>query len=133
MSSLCNGTLAKLKDFHMNSIPAGLGMNRNSILWPIFDEVMNKLIPSGILQYLLDAAHSSLKNKFEIMSANEARILTFEDLKFGFILWIIACGVSTAGFIFEHAKYFFIHRIISSLKDFAGLVFVLHLVDKGMQ
>jgi len=75
MSSLCNGTLVQVKNFLINTHPAGLGMTRNSFLWLILDDVMRKLISSGILQYLLKKSVLFPRNKFEVTSGKAPKIL----------------------------------------------------------
>ena len=67
--------LVQVKNFHMNTQPAGLGMIRNSFLWRIFDDVINKLIPFEILQYLLENIVLFPRNKFEVTSETAPKIL----------------------------------------------------------
>ena len=59
------------------------------------------------------------------------RILTLDDLAFGFILWMIACGISTIGFVAEHSRLFvkkILIPLILWLKDVVGVIFMLYLI-----
>ena len=115
----------KLKFFFQG----GLGMVKNSFLYPIFDEVMRKLIPSGIPQYL-PAFHSQLLYGTFIESGEHLpKILTLDDLAFGFIMWMIACGISVASFVGEMLR----HKTVKMMKNYLGLALLLAVVQKRMQ
>ena len=136
ISSLCDGTLAPVKDFQISSLPAGLGMNRNSFLWPIFDDVINKLIPSGILQHLLELYAYFMYEKYDWSPKKYPKVLTFDDLAFGFILWLTACGVSVLGFLAEHSSQLACEgwkALILELKDLIGLIFLLYLIRNRLK
>lgn len=90
-----------MKNFHINSIPIGLAMRRNSILYPIFEDITRKLIPSGIPQYKPKIYGEFMYKRNKRSAVAPQKILAISDLAFGFILWLIACGVSTAVFIGE--------------------------------
>jgi len=136
ISSLCNGTLVPVKNFRMDLISAGLGMTRNSFLWPIFDDVMKKLIPSGILQHLLELYGHFMYEKYDWSPEQLPRILTLDDLAFGFILWLTACGISIAGFVAEFFGFLFhdgCKALVSWIKDFIGLIFLLFLIKNRLK
>ncbi|KAL7013033.1 hypothetical protein ACKWTF_015163 [Chironomus riparius] len=136
VSSNCNGTLMPVKGFQMNSLAAGLGMARNSFLWPIFDDVINKLIPSGILQYLLELYAYFMYEKYDWSPKKYPKVLTFDDLSFGFVLWLTACGMSVLGFLIEHSSQL-VHEgckaLVLELKNFVGLLFLLYLIKNRLK
>lgn len=86
-------------------------MVKNSILYPLFDEVMRKLIPSGIPQYLPEF-HFFLQGNNDWTMPKRPRILNLDDLSFLFILWISACGCSLIIFAAEIYRYPMVDKII---------------------
>ncbi|KAL7013034.1 hypothetical protein ACKWTF_015164 [Chironomus riparius] len=112
MSSTCSGSLIQVQNFHLNAIPAGLGMLRNSILYPLFDEVVEMLIPSGILQFLPEFYFYLLHGNNHWISVQRPRILNLDDLSFLFILWISSCGFSSIVFVAEIIRYFVIDKTV---------------------
>ncbi|KAG5679817.1 hypothetical protein PVAND_009355 [Polypedilum vanderplanki] len=80
--------------------------DRNCILLENFDDLMAKLIPSGILQFL-----NKLKKWFyytPLIDDNEdtRKILSLKDLEYGFVLFLTAGSISIFVFICElHALY----------------------------
>jgi hypothetical protein len=125
-SSSCQGSLVAVKNFYMNAIPCSYAMVKNSILYPYFEEVMDKLIPSGIPQYLPDFHAYLLYGNYENSEENFPKILTIDDLSFGFILWLIACGISICGFLGEIV----VILVIKILKDAMGLLLLLNSLKK---
>jgi hypothetical protein len=61
---------------------------------------------------MLDYHFNSLFKEFEPDLDNEPRVLTLDDLSFGFVLWAVSCGVAIVGFFFEFLK-FSIRKIVS--------------------
>jgi len=59
-----------------------------------------------------------------------------DDLAFGFILWMTACGISIIGFVAEHLSVL-LHdgckALVSWIKDFIGLFFVLYLIKNRLK
>ena len=116
----------------MDAVPGGLGMLRNSILYPIFDKVMKMLIPSGIPQYLPEFHENLYFKKYHDSSLNMPRILTVYDLAFGFILWLTACGVSTIGFVAELLSQQIVKGtkiLLKPLKDLFGLMSLMYSIE----
>lgn len=101
MSSVCKGSLTPIKNFYMTALPGGIGMLRNSILYPIFDDVMRKLVPSGIPQYLPVFYSNLMFGTFKDIDEKMPKVFMFNDLAFGFILWLFTCGISIMTFLGE--------------------------------
>ena len=125
-SSLCKGSLTLVKNFYMFTIPGGIGMLRNSILYPIFDEVMRNLIPSGIPQYLQIFYSKLLFGTYEELNEKTPQVLTLNDLAFGFLLWLAACSVSIAAFVGEILR----HRLVKMTNQCIGLYILLIMIRK---
>jgi len=86
-------------------------MIKNSILFPLFDEVMRMLIPSGIPQYLPEFYYV-LQGNNDWTVAKGPRILNLDDLSFLFILWISACGCSLIIFVVEIYRYSMVDKAV---------------------
>ena len=123
-SSLCKGSLVPVKNFHMNAISGGIGMLKNSIFYPIFDEVIKNLIPSGIPQYLPIFHLEMLFGTYKEVSDNTPKVLNLHDLAFGFMLWLGACSISVAAFSCE----MLINRLSEMTGKYVGLYFLLTMV-----
>ncbi|CAG9807144.1 unnamed protein product [Chironomus riparius] len=123
-SSFCGGFLTSVKHFEMTSCLGGLGMVRNSILYPIFDKVMNKLVPSGIPLYLFKYYKEFLYGVYQESKENMPKILTFDDLEFGFIMWLTACGISLAAFATEILRY----KTLKFIEIYVGLIVLVSIV-----
>jgi hypothetical protein len=78
------------------------------------NEILGRLINGGILQYLKKLEDIQ---KIEVDAAGP-KMLLIDDLSFGFILWLGACGISTVVFILE---------IVSLALKFLGLSIEQHL------
>ncbi|CAG9810965.1 unnamed protein product [Chironomus riparius] len=77
---------------------SGFLFNANNFFFHIFDETVQKLIPSGIMAQLLQNCFP-----FEVKSKSkkDAIVLSIEDLDFGFIIWLGCCAVCAACFVGE--------------------------------
>lgn len=124
----CKGSLFPLRNIFINALPTALTVKKHSILESIFYDVMPRFVSSGIPQYLYEF-HADL---FHIgyLEFNEKlpKILTLDDLAFGFNLWLLACCLSTIGFICEVFK----KKFTKALKDFIGLFYLLKYLKEGV-
>lgn len=102
---MCGGSAIILKNFKLLDDSMNFGITRNSILYEPLNEVLEKLNPSGIIQHLIEFHSWIIDHKFELVAEKHPRILTFDDLSFGFVLWLAACGISAIGFIIELLEY----------------------------
>lgn len=87
----------------MNAIPAALNMNTNSILHKIFSKVMDRIISAGIPQYLESKADLFF-GTYQEFKKKIPKVLSLDDLSFGFILWMYACAISIFGFLIECSR-----------------------------
>ena len=104
-NSFCDGATVKLKNFQKGVGFSSFLTKRNSFIHEILNEVLEKTIPAGIPQYLLDYHLSLIFKEYEPVIDNEPKVLTVDDLTFGFVLWAVACGFAVVGFIFELLKF----------------------------
>jgi hypothetical protein len=105
VNSVCHGTAGKLKNFRSKLAAASFLTARNSFIHVILNEILDKTIPAGIPQYLIEYHSSLIYKKYEPIDDNEPRVLTVNDLSFGFVLWLGSCAVAVVGFIFELFKF----------------------------
>lgn len=90
----------------------------------IFDGILKRLIPSGVLNHLIDYHTWILYRKGNYKAVEtEPRVLTIDDLSCGFVLWLIACGISMIAYLFELARFKFRKKI----RILIGLVLFLWL------
>jgi hypothetical protein len=82
-------------------IPSGFQFNTNFILSLVFDEIVKQLIPTGIVQKFHNDYYEFVhKQRFDY-DQKEPKILQINDLSFGFVLWLGACGLSLSAFLCE--------------------------------
>lgn len=124
LNTRCEHSLIPVKNFHMPTIPKALGVIRNSILYPIFDKTMKKLIPSGIPQFLPKLYLHLLYGNFQESVKKNPKILTLDDLYFGFVLWLISLSISTIVFLWT----LFVFLIKLYLKEYFGLILILRFL-----
>jgi hypothetical protein len=77
------------------------GLFRNNFLIPTLNHIMNRLIPSGIPKHLADYGMWFIYRQFDVEDEDTRRVLSLDDLEFGFVLWLAACSVSLLVFFGE--------------------------------
>jgi hypothetical protein len=78
---------------------------------------MQRLIPMGIAQYMLEF-HTWMHFRTDINKpSNEPNVLTIDDLDFGFQIWLGTCGISVIAFIVE-IFIFGVKKIIEKFIEF---------------
>lgn len=100
-------------DENLMTLPAGVGISRNHYLTSILEKAVKTAIPAGIPQYLYK------KFKYDIITLDdravkvmkEPYILSLDHLNFGFVIWLIACGVCMCAF-FGEVTFFYASNFI---------------------
>ncbi|KAL7013177.1 hypothetical protein ACKWTF_015235 [Chironomus riparius] len=123
-NTMCGSPATILKNFKFVDDSMNFGITRNSILYESLSEVIEKLNPSGIIQYLINYDSWVTYDKFDSAVTKVPRILTFNDLSFGFVLWLAACGISVVGFAVEMTEY----KMRIAIKNMIGVVVFLSSV-----
>lgn len=76
--------------------------DRNNFMIDLFDEIIERLLPSGIIQHL--------KNKYGYSTSfilkHGPKVLSVDDLSYGFIIWLVTCAMSLSVFVLEIVFYF---------------------------
>jgi hypothetical protein len=129
MNSICQGSAFRLKGFWMNPVLTTLTTPRNSFIYDVLNEVLEKLVPAGIPQYL-DRFHiESLFKNYNPFIDSSPKVLKVADLSFGFVLWLTACGVSTCGFLAEKLMF----RTRKHLRTLIGLWMVWTILKRRLK
>jgi len=80
-----------------------------SFYFPMYNKIIRELIPTGIMQYLVDNYYTQ-KTKY-ITDEEGPKILSLDDLLFGFKIWLGCCFISSFIFVLEYLiKFILRHR-----------------------
>lgn len=82
----------------------GIAFENNFIHFKLFRDIIQKLHEMGITKSQEKKVYNDkqYKTKFDIVEKEiETRILTFDDLRAGFVIWLVAVLASIIVFIFE--------------------------------
>jgi hypothetical protein len=77
----------------------GVGLFKNNFMIQSTEPVMEILIQAGIPQYFLDYVF-----EFYFFDREELRgpkVFSIDDLRFGFVIWLVTCGIALAAFAGE--------------------------------
>jgi hypothetical protein len=84
-------------------ISFSLGLHKNCILYDLLRDVMEKIIPAGIPQHFWKQ-EQVIKFKSGLKSGqivDKRKVLSLYNLEYGFVMWMVACGISTVVFFVE--------------------------------
>ncbi|CAG9799794.1 unnamed protein product [Chironomus riparius] len=72
----------------------------------MFNKIIDDLIPTGVMNHLIEKYYTK---KFRIVHIDDKipKVFTFDDLSFGFYIWLGFCLISFIGFIAEHIYMLF--------------------------
>ncbi|KAG5668949.1 hypothetical protein PVAND_016855 [Polypedilum vanderplanki] len=79
----------------------GYSTNRNMLMQRQFDEILEKLIPSGITKYSGDYGKWLNFRPVDFEVKDSRRILSLTDLEFGFVIWLVSLSLPIACFLIE--------------------------------
>lgn len=111
-----------------NSESYGICVIRNNFGYKITGKVITDLTQGGIMQYLFDYLIN-----FEVWrrclddDVPSPTVFSIGDLEFGFIIWLVACGISFCAFIMELLWYFVKVKLPKILQQFAFLLAIFIL------
>lgn len=128
LNSICKGAAIQLKNFRTNSQLSVLFTIKNSFLYQILNQMLEKIVPAGIPQYLVEFHEFNLYGKFVPSIVNGPTVLTVEDLAHGFVLWLGACGVSCVGFLLELIWFY----VVIYVRHLLGLLILLTFLKRKL-
>jgi hypothetical protein len=112
-----------------------IGIGRNNFLFHLVDGILSRLISVGIPQHL-KKFHTEvilrIKSRMAPIRDGVKDSFTLEDLDYGFVIWLIASAISIFVFFFE-LLLTFVKYLISSVRNFVGLIFVSSFLMKYFQ
>lgn len=76
-------------------------MIRNHFLFTVTSDIVERLIPMGIIQHSFDINNWIINRPYESSHVKELVIVTLRDLDFAFLIWIFSCCLSICGFLIE--------------------------------
>ncbi|CAG9810472.1 unnamed protein product [Chironomus riparius] len=123
-ASMCHGTAIELRNFKSDTSLITLFTTHRSIIHKHLSATLDKVIPAGIPQYLFDYYKSLLFKKFDRIEDKSPKVLAVDDLGFGFVLWLCACGISVVGFLLELMTL----RMRMSIHNFVGVFGILEVL-----
>lgn len=101
-------------------------VRHNSFLYPILNEVVDKLLTTGIAQHLYKNYVKTILFEEE---KKQLKVLTLSDLSFGFTLWGVACGISALAFLIEFSWV----RFKKIARQIIGLIFFVTLLKMRLK
>ena len=128
-NSFCKGAAAKLKNFKKEAMASVLFTYKHSYLYDIFNQVMDKIVPAGIPQYLIKYHEFNMFKVFVPAEPSPVRVLTVQDLEYGFVLWLGACGISSTGFLLELIWFY----VVVQFRNFIGLWMLISIIKHKLQ
>ncbi|KAG5669119.1 hypothetical protein PVAND_017015 [Polypedilum vanderplanki] len=133
---------AQLNSTFKNSLPimhneklqqmVGYMTNKNMLMQSKFDELLEKLIPSGIIKHYSGYGKWFIYRPVDFEVKDPRRILSMTDLEFGFVIWLVSLSLPIICFLIEISIGFYI-KIKTSIKMFITTRIVEIILDKLIQ
>lgn len=118
---------------NLYSYMTGYAIERNHFLYELVDEIVQRLVTGGVLeysiQYYLYADLLSFNVYHHLDYLEESKVLTVKDLSYGFTLWIAACFLSYLVFLLELTTFYIKMNPIYHFKNFIGLLGLLNALN----
>ena len=83
-------------NFHVSQI--GFYLSPYHFFLNILDKETQWLTSTGIMNHLVNLVY---KDKRSFVSVKEWKVLTMENLQFGFVIWLCSCAVTVVAFVAE--------------------------------
>lgn len=110
----------------------GIRVYKNNFIYHHIEDNMKWLIQGGFpqrhLQFIKDTILWLPKDDGKI-----PQVFSIDDLQFGFIIWVISCGVSLSAFLLEVLYSQFKMRLKYFIETLLGLIFVIHLIRNRLR
>lgn len=88
----------------------GISVMKNNFVFHVTEDVMSALVEGGIPQYFLAYIEDVILRE---MTADPATLKKFDvqDLEFGFVIYLVSCGLSIVVFLIEKITFFYLKKI----------------------
>lgn len=129
LDKLCRCSNRLLKD-PVYCLNVKMGILKNIYLYWLVEDTILWLLQSGIPQHSTEFHNwITLQQRYFTTYEKLPQILSINDLSFGFILWIITCGIASISFILELTSNT-INKLITKLVGFLSFIKLLKLYLK---
>lgn len=91
----------------------GVGVMKNNFIYQVTNDVMSKLVQNGIPQHFLNYIREVILRELP-RSERAPKKFNFDDLKFGFMIFLKCCGISIVVFVIE-VGYFHAQKLICAM------------------
>jgi hypothetical protein len=98
----------KMNQKHIFMALCGLASQPNHFTFDLMDEVIQYLFQAGITDQLTDYHKYVMRETIQQEEPRRPQVFRLEDLSFGFVVWLVACGFCIAVFFSE--TYFLIKQ-----------------------
>ena len=92
-----------------------LQTNEDSVVHGMFNKILQKLTPAGIPQYLLTYHALNFYGMNKIVKERKHEILSIDDLKFVFLLWMFGCGIAAITLALEILRFYQLRNLIKMI------------------
>jgi hypothetical protein len=89
-----------------------LQMEKSSAIFDTFKDVLQKLIPAGIPQYLLTHHATIFYGNINIVQEKRFKTLSIIDLLFVFLIWMCGCGIAAITLALELFRLYQLRNVI---------------------
>jgi hypothetical protein len=110
--------------------PYALAMVKNCMLFGQLSYFIDRLLPTGIIQHLFDFGVWDFFRTHMESEQDPRRVLSLDDLEFGFVIFLAAIFVSFLVFFYEVILAL---RMRQWLRDFIGLVDFLRVLKARLE
>lgn len=83
----------------------GIATMTNNFIYGVTEDVMSALVVGGIPQYFLKYIEKNVLREMPV-DPPEPKDFSIEDLEFGFMIFLICCGISIAIFLIEILMFY---------------------------
>lgn len=112
----------RMENVKLGTYHFGVGHMKNNFIFSITDQVMSRLIDTGIPQYFLNYIET-VELRPVAPEESEPKVFEVEDLGFGFYVWLVFCALSILVFVGELMVFYFWQLI--------GLVALIKILCKN--
>lgn len=112
------------------SVPVGIGLVKNHFLFHLLEEVVQGLTTGGITQHLWKF-YREVDLSLPKVQPHGPSVLSLDDLSFGFLIWLVACGVAFGAFFMEIFYFWmvkFYYFMKEKIKQLIGIILLLTLL-----
>lgn len=95
------GNVPRKLNMDLAILVKGIGVWRHNHAYWLMEETMRKIVPAGIPQFVRNRVFEFLFKETREENTKIPQVLTVNDLKFGFVTWLITCLIAVIAFVVE--------------------------------